>query len=79
MKIKEVKVGDVMTRILGGHPMKVVVGVVKEDVIFCGSIEGFVPATEDAGWQFRRDTGAEVDADLGWDGIKITGSYLKIE
>jgi len=32
----------------------------------------------DGGWKFRRENGAEVDEDLGWDGIKTTGSILRL-
>lgn len=78
MRLKNVEVGQELTRILGGMPMKVIVGVVKEDVIFCGSPNGLVPATEEAGWQFNRENGLEIDADLGWDGVTKTGSYIKV-
>lgn len=68
---KHVRVGDVVTRDLGGGRhltggvrQHLRVTAVDDELIHCGS------------WTFRRDTGGEVDADLGWDGREIAGSWL---
>lgn len=31
---------------------------------------------EATGWYFSIHTGCEIDVELGWDGLSITGSYL---
>lgn len=75
MSFKHVKKGDVVTRMLAGKiPMKVIVGKVDDDFIYTSSEDGIVTLQE--GWKFRRENGAEVDEDLGWDGITHTGSFL---
>jgi len=72
----DVKEGDTVIRMLGGKiPMELIVGRVDDTFIYTKSPDGKVKLSE--GWKFRRDNGAEVDADLGWDGITKTGSYLK--
>lgn len=72
----DVKEGDIVTRLLGGKiPMDLEVGRIDETYIYTKSTDGRVKLS--AGWKFRRDNGAEVDEELGWDGIKRTGSYLK--
>jgi len=76
--LADLKEGDTVIRILAGHPMEVVVGVVTPEHVYCGSPNGFVPATVEAGWKFRKDNGLEVDEDLGWDGLTRTGSYIKV-
>lgn len=80
MKLFDVKVGDVLIRELGGalkHPVKVCK--VEEETITCSSTEGdqnpFVVTCEE-GWRFLKSTGAEIDEDLGWDGITHTGSII---
>jgi hypothetical protein len=64
-----VRAGDRVTRILGGAPMVLCVTDVDERLIHCGP--------RGSGWTFDRETGAEVDEELGW-GPKfgVTGSYL---
>lgn len=65
----DVKAGDVVRRMLAGVvPMELKVSSVDETFIYVGS-----PGD---GWKFLRSTGAEVDEDLGWDGVTYTGSYL---
>lgn len=64
-----VQVGDVVTRLLGGSiPMRLQVTDLDDELIHCG------------GWTFDRDSGFEVDEDLGW-GLRygITGSFLEWE
>ena len=76
-KINNLKLGDTVTRMLAGTlSMPVVIQTIEEDIIICGSPDGFITGRE--GWTFNKDTGAEVDKDLGWDGITKTGSYLKL-
>lgn len=63
---KDVKEGDTVIRLLSGLiPMELKVTKVTEEFIFCGD------------WTFDINTGGEVDTDLGWDGVTVTGSYLK--
>jgi hypothetical protein len=67
VKLENVKVGDTLTRLLGGTlPMEVVVTIVNENEIVCGSPDGFVQGTAEDGWRFNRANGAEIDDDLGW-------------
>ena len=64
-ELANLKVGDTVTRMLGGSiPMELVISRI-DDVIECGP------------WTFNKDTGLEIDEDLGWDGVRITGSFLK--
>ena len=67
--LREVRVGDTVTRLLAGSiPMKLVVSDVDEHLIYCGG---------PGGWKFDRDSGVEVDEELGWGPqFGITGSYL---
>lgn len=61
-----IKVGDTVTRILAGEirmPLKVTA--ITETRIICGP------------WEFDKNTGGEIDEDLGWDGIIHTGSVLE--
>jgi hypothetical protein len=64
---RNIKVGDVVTRMLGGPPsgipMELRVSAVEPGIIHCGP------------WKFSMMTGGEIDDDLGWDGVN-TGSYL---
>ncbi len=65
------KVGDEVTRMLGGKlPMRMKVTAVDDRLITCESGDAF-------GWTFDRKTGVEEDADLRW-GVRFgqTGSYL---
>ena len=69
MSFAHLKVGDSVTRMLGGvAPMHMKVTEVTEDLIVCGA------------WTFDRATGVEIDEDLHW-GPKygVTGSYLQQE
>lgn len=75
LKFGHVKKGDKVIRLLGGKVrMELIVGDVDDEIIYCGSSDGLIPVDE--GWKFRRQNGAEVDEDLGWDGINFTGSVL---
>ena len=68
-KMESVKVGDTVTRMLGGIiPMQLKVTEIKEDRIVAG-----------LGYEFLLETGAEIDEDLGWDGITKTGAFLKFD
>ena len=60
---KNIKVGDVVTRMLAGKvPLELKVTQVDE-LIHCGP------------WTFSRNNGAEIDPELGWT-ESVTGSYL---
>lgn len=60
-----VKVGDTVTRMLGGEiPMKLAVHTIENGIIYAGV------------WEFLVETGGEIDPDLGWDGKTVTGSFL---
>lgn len=66
---EHVKAGDIVVRMLAGTiPMELKVHSVDETYIYCGK--------PGVGWKFLRSNGAEVDEDLGWDGVTHTGSYL---
>jgi hypothetical protein len=54
--------------------MQVVVGYIDEKIFKVGSWGGEV--SWEHGWTFNKETGAEIDEDLGWDGKTITGSYI---
>lgn len=69
MTFRDLKVGDIVTRKLGGVvPMKLRITEVTDTLIICGW------------WKFDRETGVEEDEDLGW-GVAFgkTGSYLSEE
>lgn len=63
-----IKVGDTVTRMWNFDPPQEV-GPLKvtaiDQLIHCGP------------WTFHKETGFEVDPDMGWDGITKSGSYLK--
>ena len=61
--IKDITVGDLVTRDLCGVPMPLKVTAVTDERIICGP------------WEFDRATGAEIDEDLGW-GPDGTGSFI---
>lgn len=64
--LDDIKVGDSVIRMLCGTiPMELTVTEVTDELVICGH------------WKFRKDTCCEVDEDLGWDGITVTGSILK--
>ena len=76
-KLEKVKVGDRLTRMLGGKiPVEVIVGRIDEKFVYTSSADGVIPLEE--GWKFLISTGGEVDEDLGWDGLTHTGSYIKL-
>jgi hypothetical protein len=62
----DAKVGDTVTRMLAGVvEMKLLVTDVTDTIIICGA------------WTFDRETGAEIDHDLGWGAPPMmTGSFL---
>ena len=62
--LQDIKPGDVVVRMLGGCvPMELKVSAVTDSRIVCGA------------WEFFRDTGAEIDDELGW-GNEVTGSFI---
>lgn len=66
----DVKPGDYVVRMISNVlPVTLLVHSVDESFIYAGG-------APDIGWKFRRDNGAEVDEDLGWDGVTLTGSCL---
>lgn len=86
-RFDDVRVGDRVTRILGGRiPLELTVVKVTEGRLYCGVIhDGLeigmaVPEEAEAdaeyeGWTFCRCCGAEIDDFLHW-GHGYTGSYL---
>ena len=63
-QLDALEVGQVVTRLLAGSvPMRCKITAI-DTLIHCGP------------WTFHRDTGCEVDPELGWDGITSTGSFL---
>jgi hypothetical protein len=66
---EQVKPGDTVVRMLAGAPMQLAVTEVDDRFIYCGP--------DAVGWKFDRQTGMEVDEELGWGPeFGITGSYL---
>jgi hypothetical protein len=64
---ENLKVGDVVARMLGGGaiPMKLSVSAITDRIITCSA------------WQFDKASGAEIDEELGWGPLPLmTGSYL---
>jgi len=68
-KLAEIAVGDFVLRWFGGlpKPMPLKVTQLTADRIICGA------------WEFDRQTGAEIDEDLGWGPDRITGSFIEPE
>jgi len=68
-KLAEIAVGDFVLRWLGGipKPMRLKVTQLTADRIICSA------------WEFDRQTGAEIDEDLGWGPGGVTGSFLEPE
>ena len=63
-KLSDLKVGMRVRRLLGSV-VEVDLTVTKiDDHIHCGP------------WKFHKETGYEVDEDLGWDGVTHSGSRL---
>lgn len=76
-ELATLKVGDFVERSLGGTvPMKMKVIGINERIICVNILEEGDIDFGPTDWEFHRETGAEIDEDLGWDGITITGSYL---
>lgn len=74
----DVKVGDVVVRLLAGVvPMKLRVTEVTDDRILCGISPSDNEPLAGEPWAFDRKTGIEEDERFGW-GVKYgaTGSYL---
>lgn len=67
--LKELAPGDPVTRFLSSDriPMALKVTKVDDKLIHCGP------------WTFNKENGAEVDEDLGWDGVNVTGSFIRPE
>src|ERR1041385_4195687 len=64
----DVRPGDLVVRCLGGAPMELRVTSVDEAFIYCGD--------PGIGWKFDRDSGVEVDEEIGWGpAFGIVGSY----
>ncbi len=58
-------IGDKVTRVFnGGITMPLKVTGITPEVVTCGP------------WDFDAETGYEIDTYLGWDGKKVSGSYL---
>lgn len=68
MIFNDMKVGDVVTRMLAGTiPLELLVTEVTDTKIICGG-----------GWEFDKATGAEIDDLLNWGPPPLmTGSFLK--
>lgn len=64
-KFSEIKVGDSVTRMIAGSVPMVLKVTEVDDFIHCGP------------WKFSKETGAEIDDEIGWD-ESTTGSYLKV-
>jgi hypothetical protein len=78
MSFDHLKVGDNVTRLMGGSlRMKMVVREIKEDLLVCDCIDRDTGKIVHGGWTFDRNSGVEEDADLKW-GVKfgVTGSVL---
>jgi hypothetical protein len=78
VKFGYLKVGDTVTRMLGGSvAMRMQVTAVSDDLITCAAIDKESGKLFYGDWTFDRNSGVEEDADLQW-GIKFghTGSYL---
>ena len=67
-EFENLKPGDTVIRLISGIiPMELTVDKIENRIIYCNS------------YLFNQDTGAEIDKDLGWDGITQTGSCLKLK
>jgi hypothetical protein len=69
-RLSETVVGDFVSRCLGKAPtpMRLKVSEVTADRIICAG-----------GWEFDRQTGAEIDEELGWGPGRVTGSFIEPE
>ena len=68
-KLAEIAVGDFVLRWFGGipKPLRLKVTQLTADRIICGA------------WEFERQSGAEIDEDLGWGPGGVTGSFIEPE
>ena len=68
--LAEIAVGDFVSRWLRKAliPMRLKVSEVTADRIICAG-----------GWEFDRQTGAEIDEELGWGPGRVTGSFIEPE
>jgi len=64
MELKDIKVGDHVTRNLAGALMELIVSDVTDDLIVCGP------------WEFSRRNGVEIDKECGWDELS-SGSFVQ--
>lgn len=73
------KPGDVLTRYLSSARIPHLVRVVEVDerFIYCSPGE-YEPWPKEKCWRFDKRSGAEVDEELGWDGVRVTGSFLEL-
>ena len=69
-RLAEIAVGHFVSRWLGDAPipMRLKVTEVTADRIICAG-----------GWEFDRQTGAEIDEELGWVPGRVTGSFIESE
>lgn len=64
--LSNLKINDKVIRMFSGNvKMPMIVTKITDTQIHCGL------------WQFDKNTGGEIDLELGWDGITTTGSILK--
>ena len=65
--LKDLRPGDEVIREISASkiPMPLTVTEVTAERIICGP------------WEFHRETGGEIDEELGWDGVTGTGSILR--
>ena len=51
MSFRSIKEGDIITRMLGGTiPMKMIVGLIKEDIIICGTNDRIIRQETQKAW-----------------------------
>jgi len=69
-RLSEIAAGDFVLRRFGGvpKPLRLKVTLVTADRIICAG-----------GWEFDRQSGAEIDEDLGWGPGTVTGSLIEPE
>lgn len=80
---KNLKVGSQVTRVLAGSVrMPMVVRKIDDYFLYCDTIDERTgkyvlgtPSNIDDYWKFDKETGAEVDLDLGWTPTR-SGSHL---
>ena len=69
-RLSEIAAGDFVLRRFRGvpKPLRLKVTLVTADRVICSG-----------GWEFDRQTGAEVDEYLGWGPDRVTGSFIEPE